>query len=162
MERINSARLRARCAICGTTKVSAAQWFSVTEDCGMDRLKVWGWNKYSGDARQAHGVCSRHHVRELIFHWMRTGCLQYPFATKPRARQRLQKPALERGTSNYLQLRPLAEVTVDRPSIERILTENPLSLNTLLDELMIALEKEVGDNQQDEFDGGYRISTGSY
>jgi hypothetical protein len=40
------------------------------------------------------------------------------------------------------------EIAVDRNALSRILLENPLSLNTLLDELMMSLEPEVVESNE--------------
>lgn len=77
---------------------------------------------------------------------MTTGCLHYPFAqaypnlTSFRPKSRLgRKGQDDQGSSRYR----LGEIAVDRNAVSRILLEDPLSLNTLLDELMVSLEHEV-------------------
>jgi len=79
-------------------------------------------------------------------HWMTTGCLNYPFASAPGT---LTNTNLALGPLTGINdggepVTPhLGEIAVDREGILRVLRENPLSLNTILDELMIVLEKEL-------------------
>jgi len=46
----------------------------------------------------------------------------------------------------------LAEITVDRGSIQRVLADNPFSLNVIFEELMMALESESADEEFYRFD----------
>lgn len=139
------------CAICGNAKLGHETWFTVTEDQDLDRLMVWRWN--SGLARDphAHNICGRRHLRELIVHWMTTGCLHYPFAVDPRSRTR-DTATSDRDNDPDGNSHQLAEITVDRESIQRVLAENPYSLNVIFDELMIALEGESADDELGRFD----------
>jgi hypothetical protein len=77
---------------------------------------------------------------------MTTGCLHYPFASAPGTLKNTNltlgplpgiNDAIEPVTPH------LGEIAVDREGILRVLRENPLSLNTIFDELMIVLEKEL-------------------
>lgn len=138
------------CAICGNQKRKAETWFSITENAWEDRLHIWRWNAELCVDVKVHLLCSPRHVRELIKHWMAAGSLQYPFAASqaPRARKSLaprQSPALLAPTAKHL-----GEIAVDRGGITRALRDNPLSLNTLLDELMIVLENEVAGSENQE------------
>ena len=138
-----------RCAICGNQKAANETWFSVTEDSRLDRVSVWLWTWQLARDSRNHPVCGRHHAREIILHWMASGCLHYPFASAPRDSRRVaashekHPEAAENGW--------LAELSVDRGSIERILAENPYSLNVIFEELGIALGAETGDEEQEAF-----------
>jgi hypothetical protein len=79
-------RWKVSCAICGNAKSRRETWFTVTEDRDLDCLMVWRWNSGFARDRYANNVCGRQHLRELIVHWMTTGCLHYPFAMDPRNR----------------------------------------------------------------------------
>jgi hypothetical protein len=148
-ENMNPLDSETRCAICGNRKAASETWFSVTEDSRLDRVSVWLWTwRLSRDPRN-HPVCGRHHAREIILHWMTTGCLHYPFASDPRISRRVaasvgRYPAA--GENGWL-----AELSVDRASIERILAENPFSLNVIFEELAFTLGAETGDEEEDAF-----------
>jgi hypothetical protein len=139
------------CAICGNAKSRRETWFTVTEDRDLDRLMVWRWNSGFARDRHAHNVCGRRHLREFIVHWMTTGCLHYPFAMDPRNRTTGTSTS-ELNTDWDVHPHQLAEITVDRGSIQRVLAENPLSLSVIFDELMIALEGESADDELCRFD----------
>jgi len=49
----------------------------------------------------------------------------------------------------------LGEIAVDRESMLRVLRENPLSLNTILDELIFALDRELEGNEAEIADDIY-------
>ena len=91
-----------------------------------------------------YSVCGQRHVRELVVHWMTTGCLHYPFAEIPSSVQdkvyKPSSPAIRLGSHRVPE--ELGEVAVDREAVARALVENPLSLNAVLDELAIVLENE--------------------
>ncbi len=102
-----------------------------------------------------HSLCSPRHVRELIVHWMTTGCLHYPFADAyPALRSFRRKSASntevreDHTTAAY----QLGETQVDREAIVRTLCENALSLNVILDELMMTLEDVYTENSEADFD----------
>jgi hypothetical protein len=147
---MNRLEASTRCVICGHRKAANEIWFSVTEDCELDRVIVWLWTRrFSRDPR-SHPVCSHGHARELIVHWMATGCLHYPFATDPRPSQRLVSSAGAcSATAEWGQW--LAELSVDRGSVQRILAENPYSLNLIFEELMIALGAKCEDEEPETF-----------
>jgi len=120
-------------------------WFLITENGWEDRLSVWKWDARMAAEAGVHSLCSPRHVRELVVHWMTTGCLHYPFASVPGIFGKVQQPF---GPSQKIAdatqpVRPrLGELSVDREGILRVLQKNPLSLNTILDELIIVLENE--------------------
>jgi hypothetical protein len=49
----------------------------------------------------------------------------------------------------------LGEIAVDRESMLRVLRENPLSLNTILDELIFALDRELEESEAEIADDLY-------
>src|SRR6266498_4983319 len=104
------------CAICGNPRLARQTWFSVTEDCELDRLSVWKWHLGFAHGSCAHNVCGQRHLRELIVHWMTTGCLHYPFAVDPRSRTR-DTATSDRDNDPDGNSHQLAEITVDRESI---------------------------------------------
>ena len=86
-----------RCTICGNFKEEEDQtWFLMTESCWEDKLNVWKWNQAMAAREAVHSLCSPRHVRELIIHWMTTGCLHYPFA---QARPTLTSFGLNRASA---------------------------------------------------------------
>jgi hypothetical protein len=138
------------CTICGFRKQAKDTWFLITEDIRGGRLHVWKWHQPRGSRVSAH-------VRELVAHWMSTGCLSYPFATvrsqsSDRTPQPVEPPA--RQASENLTMH-LGEIAVDRESMLRVLRENPLSLNTILDELIFALDRELEGNEAEIADDIY-------
>jgi hypothetical protein len=84
---------------------------------------------------------------------MTTGCLHYPLAqacpslTSIRPKSRMGRKGQEDQTSLPYRL---GEMAVDRNAVSRILVEDPLSLTTLLDELMMTLEHEVVEDTESE------------
>jgi hypothetical protein len=82
---------------------------------------------------------------------MTTGCLHYPFAMDPRSHATGTSTS-ELNTDSDVHPHRLAEIAVDRGSIQRVLAENPFSLNAIFDELMIALEGESADDELCRFD----------
>jgi len=145
-----------RCTICGSHKEEHRTWFLMTESCWEDKLNIWKWNDTMADRAAVHSLCSPRHVRELIVHWMTTGWLHYPFAqahpnlTSFRPKSRLGRKGQDDQRSSPYRL---GEIAVDRNAVSRILLEDPLSLNTLLDELMMSLEHEVVEGDELDLHG---------
>jgi hypothetical protein len=84
---------------------------------------------------------------------MTTGCLHYPFASMPlRPREDEEPHAFVscEGNEPESSRAQLGELAVDREGMARVLNENPISLNAVLDELMIALENEAPDDPDSE------------
>ena len=136
---------RAVCAICGNTRQPGETWFLISENDWEDRLKIWRWDREAGAQKGMHSVCGQRHVRELVVHWMTTGCLHYPFAEIPSSSQNKRfkplSPDIHLGSRRVPE--ELGEVAVDREAVARALVENPSSLNAVLDELAIVLENEA-------------------
>jgi hypothetical protein len=143
------------CTICGREKTRPG-WFLVVENRWEDKLKVFQWDDRLATKSGAHEVCSATHARELALHWMSTGTLDYPFARRdfweahgifPTANSQLNASGAQE----------LGALSVHRDSITRVLSENPNSLNPILDELVLALRPKCGteaDFERNSITGG--------
>jgi hypothetical protein len=153
-----------RCTICDERKKSGYNkegrvWFLMTQNQAEDKLNIWRWNQQMGGRARVHSLCSPRHVRELIVHWMTTGSLDYPFASGPRpvpGSRENATAAFVKGTATPVGCR-LGELAVERDSLARVLQENPMSLNILLDELMVALDCEGSEETESELEDAMRI-----
>ena len=148
-----SASKRAECAICGGTKEPGEVWFLLTENCWEDKLRIWKWNREMSCDASARSVCSQGHARELVIHWMITGCLHYPFASvplHPLGRQPQTASLDPRPSQGDAAPSQIGELSVDREGIARAMINEPWSLNAVLDELMFALDSEVTDGADAE------------
>jgi hypothetical protein len=85
-------------------------------------------------------ACSIDHVEEVVFHWLTTGRLDYPFARSALGTSGWRHPS---GRVDIRGARSLGELAVHRESLERILMENPQSLQVILDVLLDALRQEI-------------------
>src|SRR5207244_12078981 len=75
---------------------------------------------------------------------MTTGSLDYPFArTSTRPRWRPRQPWRASCDLDMSGARQIGELAVDRESMERVLSDSPQSLQTILDALMDALRQET-------------------
>jgi hypothetical protein len=126
------------CAICGEEKPDHDSWFLLAENTWEDKLKILQWNERL--AKSLTLACSSAHVEELVIHWMTTGSLDYPFArTSTRPRWRSREPWRASCDLDMTGARQIGELAVDREGMERVLSESPQSLQTILDALMDAL-----------------------
>jgi hypothetical protein len=131
------------CAICGEEKPDHDSWFLLAENTWEDKLKILQWNERL--AKSLTLACSSAHVEELVIHWMTTGSLDYPFArTSTRPRWRSREPWRASCDLDMTGARQIGELAVDREGMERVLSESPQSLQTILDALMDALRQEAG------------------
>jgi hypothetical protein len=77
---------------------------------------------------------------------MTTGSLDYPFANVilpfPDSARRQQKLLGERNDDKMLGVHQIGELAVHRESLGRALSDNPQSLNVILDELLYAVRRE--------------------
>jgi hypothetical protein len=141
------------CTICGIQKNQEETWFLITENGWEDRLIVWKWDRQMAAEARVHSLCSPKHVRELVVHWMTTGCLHYPFASAPdrssHSTLRFTTPARLTDLGEPV-TQHLGEIAMDHQGILRVLGENPLSLNTILDELTIVLENQLLEDAEAE------------
>jgi hypothetical protein len=143
------------CAICGNRKSLRETWFVITENHRQDRLDIWKHSQTEALRAGAYWLCGPKHVRELVVHWMTTGCLQYPFAASCQTALNHEIEFAPLSSHNARQealSSRLCEIAVDREGIMRALRENPLSLNTILDEMIIALQVEAGEHADDDFE----------
>lgn len=146
-----------RCTICGDCKQNNKDqaWFLMTQNRGEDKLNIWKWNRQTAGRASVHSLCSPRHVRELVVHWMATGCLHYPFASGPSplpGRKQNAASGVQANDKSTLAPYQLGEIAVDPAALVHVLRENALSLNILLDELMVALESEVAEDGQSELE----------
>jgi hypothetical protein len=131
-----------RCAICGEQCSGNEARFLVAENRWEDKLTILQWNEQMASRKGIQAACSVNHVEELVIHWMTTGSLDYPFA-----RTALGSGGWYRDTSPESRVdlsgaRPIGELAVHRESVERVLAENPQSLQVILDALLDALRRE--------------------
>jgi hypothetical protein len=68
------------CTICGTERMTDADWFLIAESRWEDRVKVLQWNDQLAMRPSIHTACSPNHVRELVVHWMTTGIIRSPMS----------------------------------------------------------------------------------
>lgn len=125
-------------------------WFLITENPCANTLAIWKWSEDLSAREGVKAVCGQRHARELIVHWITAGSLHYPFATtsRPAAPPPASADAETCAASN--QGCRLGELAIDRNEIIRVLHQNPMSLNAMLDELMIVLEEQSGVGEEDE------------
>ena len=135
------------CTICGEAKLAGQVWFLIAGSGWEDKLKILQWHDKLAARDGIHHVCCPAHVQELVVHWMTTGSLDYPFAqVSPRQGWRvgsLSRVPIVRYELDTSCTRQVGELAVDRESIGRALSENPQSLQVILDELFDALEREA-------------------
>ncbi len=135
------------CTICGEEKSPGQVWFLVAENRWEDKLKILRWHDRLAHREGIHRACCASHVQELVVHWMTTGSLDYPFASvaqksenSPTWPDSVLPTAYDIGTFGAGQI---GELAVHRESLGRALSENPDSLQVILDELLDALERET-------------------
>ena len=91
---------------------------------------------------------------------MATGCLHYPFASGPSPlpgnRGKAPPATFVNGKSTPVPYQ-LGELAVERDALARVLEENPLSLNILLEEVMAALEFEGVAEAESELEEAMRF-----
>ncbi len=133
------------CILCGEEKAGGDNWFLLTENRWLDRLKVLYWDEALAGQQGVHCACSAAHLEQLVVHWMTTGSLEYPFARVPlEGENPLRELAAFRVPScfevNTRSARQIGELAVDRDSLQRALIENPQSLSAILDALLSAVD----------------------
>jgi len=135
------------CSICGEPRPGNQRWILVTEDRWQDKLRILHWDDYLAAQESTHCACSAAHLEELVVHWMTTGSLDHPFA-RPysgaevlRRQRRVGWTARNDFGSHGPKL--IGELTVHRESMQRVLSENPQSLQTILDALLSGLQREA-------------------
>jgi hypothetical protein len=135
------------CEICGQETGPERTGYLMAASRWQDRLKILQWNEEVAGQEGVHVACGAEHVQELVAHWMATGSLEYPFAEvqpparKPRATRRGQANPGPGQPFDIGKATQLGELAVHRESLERVLTENPRALASILDALMAALQR---------------------
>jgi hypothetical protein len=130
------------CAICLESRLGGDGWFLLMENRWTDRLKILGWNDTLASEAGVFAACGAEHVQQLVIHWMAMGTLEYPFARVHREVKRSVRrnsalpPAPEPDTRG---IKVYGELAVHRESLERVLSENPQSLASILLALISAL-----------------------
>ncbi len=135
------------CTICGGKRSAEDRWFLLAETPWDDKLRVLRWSAGLAATEGMYGVCSPLHVRELVVHWMTTGSLDYPFARTelPLAWRAQRLGSMAESNCAELDASRLGELAVHRESVARALSEDPQSLNVILDELLMVLRREAGE-----------------
>jgi len=140
------------CSICGDAEPDASFWFLVRENYLQDKVQILHWNERLAGGVGVHPACSAAHVQEMVVHWMTTGSLSYPFALV-RQRDPDARRGRERSRSTQREIRenrPIGELAVDRESMQRVLSESPHSLRTILDALLSALQPATASATSDD------------
>lgn len=135
------------CTICGEQRPSNQRWFLVSEDRWQDKLRILQWDDYLAAQDSMHCACSAAHLQQLVIHWMTTGSLDHPFARPHGGLELMKRPHrtgwTDRGPFGTHGPKPIGELSVHRESMQRVLRENPQSLQTILDALLRALQREA-------------------
>jgi hypothetical protein len=130
------------CSICGDVNAPAGRWFLVAENSWEDKLKILEWSERLAWHSGVHQACSVDHVQQLVVHWMTTGSLNYPFAQLRDFGRRLPPRNDRHGICELAFAgNPIGELSVHRESMQRVLSESPHSLKTILDALLAALRR---------------------
>lgn len=133
------------CTVCGDERRNSNRWFLLVENRREDKIKILQWNDRLAAQAGIHRACSAAHVQELVVHWMTTGSLDYPFAEvafSRRPRRRWSDTAPPAQNVEGPGARPVGELAVHRESVKRVLHDSPHSLNTILEALLRALDRE--------------------
>ncbi len=130
------------CAICGQDGAANQLRFLIAENNWEDKLTILQWNKPMASRAGIKAACSIEHVEELVIHWMTTGRVDYPFARTSYGTAGWRHSSLS-GRVDLNGARPIGELAVHRESLERVLSENPQSLQVILDALLDALRQET-------------------
>ena len=138
------------CTICGEMVAREPQQFLVVEDHCFDRLKILRWDDRLAAMPGVHSVCSPSHLQQLVVHWMTTGSLNHPFARARFGLRRHPQPSRLRASApariNRRSGTQVGEIAVHRESMQRVLGENPQSLQPILRALLSGLEREPEDD----------------
>lgn len=128
------------CAICGNETGLRQEWFLLTENRWLDRVKIMQWSDALAWQEGVLAVCCAEHARELVAHWMATGALDHPFAQVP---SQLTPPTVQSEREpDTRSARVLGELAVHRDSLTRALAENPYAFSGMLEALMSGLGKK--------------------
>jgi hypothetical protein len=140
--RVNNLKILT-CTICGEQGSGKQRRFLIAEDRWQDKLKILHWDDRLATHKGIHAACGPAHLEELVVHWMTTGCLDHPFARLVPGRSNTRQG---RGPAKLDLLisegHPIGELSVHRESLQRVLSESPQSLQTILDALLSALQQD--------------------
>ena len=128
------------CEICGEEHSANQPRFLIAENTWEDKLTILEWNERMASRPGIVVACSNDHVEEVVFHWITTGGLDYPFARSALGTAGWRHMS---GRIDIRGARSLGELAVHRESLERVLMENPQSLQVILDALLDALRQEI-------------------
>jgi hypothetical protein len=132
-----------RCTICGEPRSGKQRRFLIAEDRWQDKLRILHWEERLATHPGIHAACGPAHLEELVIHWMTTGSLDHPFARlvpgRSPTRQARGPAKLDLSISEG---RLIGELAVHRESMQRVLSESPQSLQTILDALRSALQQD--------------------
>jgi hypothetical protein len=132
-----------RCAICGEEPSARQPRFLIAENNWEDKLTILQWNEHIASRAGIQVACSINHVEELVIHWMTTGRLDYPFARTALGAASWRQISMPGGRVDISGARSIGELAVHRESVERLLMENPRSLQVILDALLDSLRQEI-------------------
>ena len=130
------------CAICGRDNSANQPRFLIAENSWEDKLTILQWNESMASRPGIKTACSIEHVEELVIHWMTTGRLDYPFARASYGAGGWRH-ASPLSRSDLSGARSIGELAVHRESLERVLMENPQSLQVILDAQLDDLRQEI-------------------
>jgi len=131
------------CAICGEEQLGSETRFLVAENRWEDKLTILQWSEHLASWAGLQVACSIDHVEELVIHWMTTGRLDFPFARTALGAASWRPILPPGGRVDISGARLVGELAVHRESVERLLIENPRSLQAILDALLDALRQEI-------------------
>jgi hypothetical protein len=134
---------RSACAICRGEQPGDETRFLLTENRWEDKLTILQWNEQMAMRPGIQVACSINHVEELVIHWMTTGSLDYPFAQTAVGYWGWRRPTMPNYRVDLTGTRQIGELAVHRESMERVLAENPQSLQVIQDTLLDALRRET-------------------
>ena len=131
-----------RCAICLEPRTENDGWFLLIENRWTDRLKILAWDERLALEPGVHAACGAEHVQQLVIHWMAVGTLDYPFARASAGEKRTFRRRVaptEPAEPDTRGMKVFGELAVHRESLERVLSESPESLGSILMALISAL-----------------------
>ena len=131
------------CAICGQERSASQPRFLIAENSWEDKLTILHWNESMASRAGIQLACSIDHVEELVIHWMTTGRRDHPFTRTALGAAGWRQLSTPGGRVDISGARPIGELAVHRESMERVLMENPQSLQGILDALLDALRQET-------------------
>jgi hypothetical protein len=134
---------RNACAICGEEQLGNETRFLLAENRWEDKLAILQWNEHIASREGIRVACSVSHVEELVIHWITTGSLDYPFARTALGSGGWPRQVGPGCRVDLSGARQIGELAVHRESMDRVLAENPQSLQVMLDALLEALELET-------------------